>query len=286
MRQLKIEQRFTSRESLALEKYLTDIGRLELLTPEEEADLAVKIKMGDEIALEKLTKANLRFVVSVAKQYQNQGLPLNDLINDGNVGLIKAAKRFDETKGFKFISYAVWWIRQCILQSIVDNSRMVRLPNNKASGYNKINDAFRSFVQEFERDPSSEELAELLNISIREVDDVISGGNRHVSIDAPVMEGEDMTMGDMMFDEGSSPEKELIIESLQHEMQHSLKLLSEREAQVLKAYYGIGELMRAQDLEEIAEMLDLSKERTRQIKDKAILKLRRIYNKDELKGYL
>jgi RNA polymerase primary sigma factor len=286
MRQLKIEQRFTSRESLALEKYLMDIGRLDLLSPEQEADLAAKIKMGDELALETLAKANLRFVVSVAKQYQNQGLLLNDLINEGNVGLIKAAKRFDATKGFKFISYAVWWIRQCILQSIVDNSRMVRLPNSKASAYNKINNAYRSFVQEFERDPSVDEIAELLNISLREVEDVLNGANRHVSIDAPLMDGEDMTIGDTMFDEGSNPEKELIFESLQHEMNHSLKLLSEREAQVLKAYYGIGGLLRPQDLDEIAEMLDLSKERTRQIKDKAILKLRRIFNKDELMGYL
>lgn len=286
MRQLKIEQRFTSRESLALEKYLTDIGRLELLTPEEEAELAGKIKQGDDLALEKLAKANLRFVVSVAKQYQNQGLTLNDLINEGNLGLIKAARRFDETKGFKFISYAVWWIRQSILQAIVDNSRMVRLPNSKASGYNKINDAYRSFVQEFERDPTVEELAELLGLSEREVQDVLNGTNRHVSIDAPVMEGEDITMSDTISDESNNPEKDLILESLEHEVNHTLKLLSERESAVIKAFYGLGTFAQPMDMEEIAGMLDLSKERTRQIRDKAISKLKRIYNRDELKGYL
>lgn len=287
MRQIKIVNKITSRESLALDKYLTDIGKIGLLSPEDEADLARKIRDGDQDALDKLTKANLRFVVSVAKQYQNQGLSLSDLINEGNVGLMKAAKRFDETKGFKFISYAVWWIRQSILQAIVEYSRIVRLPLNKVGSYNKVNEAYITFVQEFEREPSNEELAELLEISTKEVTSLLKGSNRHVSFDAPLNGEEgDATMLDMLQDDYDiSPDGSLMEESLKEEVQQGLSILAPREVEVLSAYYGLNG-QKALTLEEIGELYDLTRERVRQIKERAIRRLRKSYNRNALRSYL
>ncbi|MGB3547713.1 MAG: RNA polymerase sigma factor RpoD/SigA, partial [Saprospiraceae bacterium] len=237
MRQLKISNKITSRESLALDKYLSDIGSISLLTPDEEADLARRIREGDDTALNKLTRANLRFVVSVAKQYQNQGLSLPDLINEGNVGLIKAAHRFDETRGFKFISYAVWWIRQSILQAILEYSRIVRMPNNKAMSHNKVNRAYLSFVQEFEREPKPEELAELLGVSVKDITATLQGRKRHVSFDAPLnSEDSDATMLDMTAGDGElNPDLNLMDQSLRDEVQTGLALLAPRERQVLAA---------------------------------------------------
>jgi RNA polymerase primary sigma factor len=287
MRQLKITNKITSRESVALDKYLNDISRIDLITADDEAYLAKKIREGDEEALEKMTKANLRFVVSVAKQYQNQGLSLPDLINEGNVGLMKAAKRFDETKGFKFISYAVWWIRQSILQSIVENSRLVRLPMNKVTSYNKINEAYVSFTQEFERDPTHEELADMLEIKVKEVTRVLSGGRRHISMDAPV--GEDdgsATMMDLYVEaDAAMPDLKLMDQSLKEEVQHGLSRLSSREVEVLSAYYGLNG-HRGLNLEEIGKLYGLTRERVRQIKERAIRRLRKSVNRDDLLSYL
>lgn len=287
MRQLKITNKITTRESLALDKYLNDIGKISMLSADEEAELARRIRTGDQEALERLTQANLRFVVSVAKQYQNQGLSLSDLINEGNVGLMKAAKRFDETKGFKFISYAVWWIRQSILQAIVEYSRIVRLPLNKVGSYNKINEAFISFVQEFEREPSTEELAEILDMSPKEVTNMLRGNTRHVSVDAPI-NGEDSeaTMLDVIMSEDEiSPDSSLMEQSLREEVQQGLSILSPREVEVLSSYYGLNEY-KALTLEEIGELYGLTRERVRQIKERAIRRLRKSYNRNELKTYL
>jgi RNA polymerase primary sigma factor len=287
MRQLKITNKITTRESLALDKYLNDIGKIDMLTADEEAELARRIREGDQEALDRLTQANLRFVVSVAKQYQNQGLSLSDLINEGNVGLMKAAKRFDETKGFKFISYAVWWIRQSILQAIVEYSRIVRLPLNKVGSYNKVNEAYLSFVQEFEREPSHEELAELLEMKPKEVANMLKGGGRHLSVDAP-MSGEDgdSTMLDVLpTDENMSPELTLMEESLKEEVQQGLSILSPREVEVLSAYYGLNG-QKSLTLEEIGDLYGLTRERVRQIKERAIRRLRKAYNRNQLKSYL
>jgi RNA polymerase primary sigma factor len=287
MRQLKITNKITSRESLALDKYLNDIGKIPMLTADQEAELARRIRAGDQEALEDLTKANLRFVVSVAKQYQNQGLSLSDLINEGNVGLMKAARRFDETKGFKFISYAVWWIRQSILQAIVEYSRIVRLPLNKVGSYNKVNEAFLSFVQEFEREPSNEELAELLDLPPKEVANMLKGNGRHLSVDAP-MSGEDgdSTMLDIIVGEDyMSPDGNLMEQSLKDEVQQGLSILSPREVEVLSSYYGLNG-QKALTLEEIGELYSLTRERVRQIKERAIRRLRKSYNRNALKSYL
>ncbi len=287
MRQLKITNKITSRESLALDKYLTDIGKISLLSAEEEAELARRIREGDQEALDKLTRANLRFVVSVAKQYQNQGLSLPDLINEGNVGLMKAARRFDETKGFKFISYAVWWIRQSILQAIVEYSRIVRLPLNKVGSYHKINGAFRSFVQEFEREPTNEELAELLDITPKDVANVLKGNTRHVSVDAPVSSEEgSATMLDFITSgEEDLPDNQLMEQSLKEEVQQGLSILSPREVEVLSTYYGLNGY-KALTLEEIGELYGLTRERVRQIKERAIRRLRKSYNRNSLRSFL
>ena len=287
MRQLKIAHKITSRESLALDKYLNDIGKIPMLTPEEEVKLAQRIREGDQNALDNMTRANLRFVVSVAKQYQNQGLSLSDLINEGNVGLIKAAKRFDETKGFKFISYAVWWIRQSILQAIVENSRIVRMPLNKVGSYNKVNDAYITFVQEFERDPSDEELADLLGITPREVQSMLRGSNRHVSLDAPLAgsEDSDATMLDVMVpEESGEPDLHLMAESLREEVALGLNILSPREMEVIASYYGLNGYQPL-TLDEIGELYGLTRERVRQIKERALRRLRKSHS-SELKAYL
>lgn len=281
MRQLKIANRITSRESLALEKYLADISKIEMISPEEETRLAAKVRAGDQAALERLTEANLRFVVSVAKQYQNQGLSLSDLINEGNVGLMKAARRFDETKGFKFISYAVWWIRQSILQAIVEYSRIVRMPHNKSTSYNRLNEAYVSFVQEFEREPTHEELAELLNVNIRDVINAMPGASRHVSFDAPVSSDEDsFTLLDMIETDGEmQPDLKLMEESLRLDIQYSLNALAPREAEVLAYYFGLkGE--KPLTLDEIGVALELTRERVRQIKERAIRRLRKTMKKN------
>lgn len=287
MRQLKITNKITTRESLALDKYLNDIGKINLLTPEQEAEMARRIRGGDHEALEILTKCNLRFVVSVAKQYQNQGLSLSDLINEGNVGLMKAARRFDETKGFKFISYAVWWIRQSILQAIVEYSRIVRLPLNKVGSYNKVNEAFISFVQEFEREPTHDELAELLNLSPKEIANMLKGNGRHVSVDAPISgEDGDSTMLDTISsDDNMSPDTSLMEQSLKDEVQQGLSILSPREVEVLSTYYGLNGY-KPLTLEEIGDLYGLTRERVRQIKERAIRRLRKSYNRNSLKSYL
>ncbi|HNL38527.1 MAG: RNA polymerase sigma factor RpoD/SigA [Saprospiraceae bacterium] len=287
MRQLKITKSITNRESQSLEKYLQEIGKVDLLTPEEEVDLAKRIKQGDQIALEKLTKANLRFVVSVAKQYQNQGLSLSDLINEGNLGLIKAAQRFDETRGFKFISYAVWWIRQSILQALAEQSRIVRLPLNKVGSLNKINKAFSELEQNFEREPSPEELAELLEITTEEVETTLGVAARHVSMDAPFVEGEDNSLLDVL-ENNSMPGTDTHLEyadSLRREIERSLSTLTDRQCDVIKLYFGIG-VEHPMSLEDIGEKFGLTRERVRQIKDKAINKLRATSRSKLLKGYL
>jgi len=287
MRQLKITKSITNRESQSLEKYLQEIGKVDLLTPEEEVDLAKRIKQGDQIALEKLTKANLRFVVSVAKQYQNQGLSLSDLINEGNLGLIKAAQRFDETRGFKFISYAVWWIRQSILQALAEQSRIVRLPLNKVGSLNKINRAFSELEQEFEREPSAEELATLLDIPTEEVETTLGVAARHVSVDAPFVDGEDNSLLDVL-ENDSTPNTDSnleYVESLRKEIQRSLSTLTERQCDVIMLYFGIG-VEHPMSLEDIGERFGLTRERVRQIKDKAINKLRSTSRSKLLKHYL
>jgi RNA polymerase primary sigma factor len=287
MRQLKITKSITNRESQSLEKYLQEIGKVDLLTPEEEVDLARRIKEGDQEALEKLTKANLRFVVSVAKQYQNQGLSLSDLINEGNLGLIKAAQRFDETRGFKFISYAVWWIRQSILQALAEQSRIVRLPLNKVGSLNKINRAFSELEQEYEREPSAEELADLLEISSEEVETTLGVAARHVSMDAPFVDGEDNSLLDVLENNkipGTDTKLEYV-ESLRGEIERSLGTLTERQCDVVKLYFGIG-VEHPLSLEDIGERFGLTRERVRQIKDKAINKLRSASRSKLLKHYL
>ncbi len=286
MRQLKITKSITNRESQSLDKYLQEIGREDLITAEEEVELAKKIKQGDQRALEKLTRANLRFVVSVAKQYQNQGLTLPDLINEGNLGLIKAAQRFDETRGFKFISYAVWWIRQSILQALAEQSRIVRLPLNQVGSLNKINKAFSRLEQEFERPPSADELAEALDLPEDKVADTIKVSGRHVSVDAPFVEGEDNSLLDVLVN-GDSPkaDRDLMMESLQREIERSLSTLTERERDVIRLFFGIGR-QHGLTLEEIGAKFDLTRERVRQIKEKAIRRLRHTSRSKLLKAYL
>jgi RNA polymerase primary sigma factor len=287
MRQLKITKSITNRESQSLEKYLQEIGKVELISPEEEVRLARKIKQGDQLALDKLTKANLRFVVSVAKQYQNQGLSLPDLINEGNLGLIKAAQRFDETRGFKFISYAVWWIRQSILQALAEQSRIVRLPLNKVGLTNKIQKAFSQLEQEFEREPSPEELAELLELETEEVSATLGIAARHVSMDTPLSEGEDNTLVDVLENPNAERANANIEhkESLKQEIERSMRMLTERQKEVICYFFGIG-VDHPMSLEDIGEKFNLTRERVRQIKDKAITKLRTNSRSRELRGYL
>ncbi|MBN1111712.1 MAG: RNA polymerase sigma factor RpoD/SigA [Bacteroidales bacterium] len=285
MRQLKITKSITNRESASLDKYLQEIGKEELITVEEEVDLAQRIKKGDQLALEKLTRANLRFVVSVAKQYQNQGLTLPDLINEGNLGLIKAAEKFDETRGFKFISYAVWWIRQSILQALAEQSRIVRLPLNQVGSLNKINKAFSKFEQENERTPSPEELAEQLDLPKEKVADTLRVSGRHVSVDAPFVEGEDNSLLDVLVNNDSPiADRKLINESLIREIERALATLTERERDIIKLFFGIG--IQELTLEEIGERFGLTRERVRQIKEKAIRRLRHSSRSKLLKTYL
>jgi RNA polymerase primary sigma factor len=285
MRQLKITKSITNRESASLDKYLQEIGKEELISVEEEVELAQRIKKGDRAALEKLTKANLRFVVSVAKQYQNQGLSLPDLINEGNLGLIKAAEKFDETRGFKFISYAVWWIRQSILQALAEQSRIVRLPLNQVGSLNKINKAFARFEQENERTPSPEELAEVLDLPKEKVADTLKVSGRHVSVDAPFVEGEDNSLLDVLTNVDSPvADKMLIDESLSKEIDRALTTLTERERDIIRYFFGIG--CQEMTLEEIGEKFGLTRERVRQIKEKAIRRLRHTSRSKLLKGYL
>jgi RNA polymerase primary sigma factor len=288
MRQLKITKQVTNRETASLDKYLQEIGRVDLITAEEEVELARRIKQGDQVALEKLTKANLRFVVSVSKQYQNQGLSLPDLINEGNLGLIKAAQRFDETRGFKFISYAVWWIRQSILQALAEQSRIVRLPLNKIGSINKINKAFARLEQEFERPPTAAELAETLDMTLDEVKQSMKNSSRHTSLDAPLKEGDESssTMMDVLrLGDTPSPDTDLMTESLRKEIERSLRTLTPREGDVIRLYFGLnGE--HPMTLEEIGERFDLTRERVRQIKEKAIRRLKHTSRSRILKSYL
>jgi len=286
MRQLKITKSITNRESASLDKYLQEIGKEDLITADMEVILAQRIKAGDQAALEKLTKANLRFVVSVAKQYQNQGLSLPDLINEGNLGLIKAAQRFDETRGFKFISYAVWWIRQSILQALAEQSRIVRLPLNQVGSLNKINKAFSKLEQEFEREPSAEELSEVLEIPEEKIADTMRVSGRHVSMDAPFVQGEDNSLLDVLVNHDSPrADSALMNESLQKEIERSLSTLTERERDVVKLFFGIG-MNHGLTLEEIGAKFDLTRERVRQIKEKAIRRLRHTSRSKLLKAYL
>ena len=286
MRQLKITKSITNRESQSLEKYLQEIGKVDLLTPEKEVDLAKRIKQGDQIALETLTKANLRFVVSVAKQYQNQGLSLSDLINEGNLGLIKAAQRFDETRGFKFISYAVWWIRQSILQALAEQSRIVRLPLNKIGSINKINKTFAFLEQAHERVPSAEEIAKELDMTVEDVKQSLKNSGRHVSMDAPLIDGEDSNLYDVLRSgESPNPDKELLHESLRTEIERALETLTPREADVIRLYFGLAG-QHSMTLEEIGETFDLTRERVRQIKEKAIRRLKHTSRSKILKTYL
>jgi RNA polymerase primary sigma factor len=286
MRQLKITKQVTNRETASLDKYLQEIGKVDLITAEEEVELAQKIRAGDTNALDKLTKANLRFVVSVAKQYQNQGLTLPDLINEGNLGLIKAAKRFDETRGFKFISYAVWWIRQSILQALAEQSRIVRLPLNKIGSINKINKMYAFLEQANERVPSAEEIAKELDMTVSDVKESMKNTGRHVSMDAPLVEGEDSNLYDVLCSgESPNPDRNLLHESLRTEIERALETLTPREADVVRLYFGLGE-KHAMTLEEIGETFDLTRERVRQIKEKAIRRLKHTSRSRILKTYL
>lgn len=283
---MRIQKQFTNRESLSLDKYLQEIGKVELLSPEEEIELAIRIKKGDTRAFEKLTKANLRFVVSVAKQYQNQGLSLGDLINEGNLGLIKAAKRFDETRGFKFISYAVWWIRQSILQALAEQSRIVRLPLNRVGALTKIGKAYSTLQQEFEREPSPEELALELEMEVSEVSAALMSSGKHLSVDAPISKGEENSLLDFIEDDQlPSPDLALMAESLKAEVSYVLAALPEREAEIIRLYFGV-DVDHAYTLEEIGEKFNLTRERVRQIKEKAIRRLRQASRSKGLKTYL
>ncbi len=286
MRQLKITKQVTNRETASLDKYLQEIGKVDLITAEEEVELAQRIKAGDQRALEKLTKANLRFVVSVAKQYQNQGLTLPDLINEGNLGLIKAAQRFDETRGFKFISYAVWWIRQSILQALAEQSRIVRLPLNKIGSINKINKTYAFLEQAHERPPSAEEIAKELDMTINDVKESMKNSGRHVSMDAPLVEGEDSNLYDVLNSgESPNPDRRLLHESLGTEIERALETLTPREADVIRLYFGLGN-QHPMTLEEIGETFDLTRERVRQIKETAIRRLKHTSRSNILKTYL
>lgn len=285
MRQLKISKSITNRESASLDKYLQEIGHEELLTTDEEVELAQRIRKGDKRALERLTKANLRFVVSVAKQYQNQGLSLPDLINEGNVGLIKAAEKFDETRGFKFISYAVWWIRQSILQAIAKQSRLVRLPLNQVGSVNKITRELNKFEQEHERKPSVDEIAERVDLPEDKIADAMKANSRHVSMDAPIADGEDSSMIDFLSGDSSNTDRELAIESLKAEVSRILKLLTDKEQKVLRAFFGI-DGSPEMTLDEIGEKYNLTRERVRQIKEKALRRLRHNTKNKLLKSYL
>jgi RNA polymerase primary sigma factor len=286
---LRISKQYTNRESQSLDKYLQEIGKVDLLTPDEEIELAKKIKSGGggaQTALEKLTKANLRFVVSVAKQYQNQGLSLGDLINEGNLGLIKAAKRFDETRGFKFISYAVWWIRQSILQALAEQSRIVRLPLNRVGALNKIGKKFSELEQSYEREPSASELAKELDMTLFEVADTLKISGRHISVDAPFAQGEDNRLLDVIQDDRQpNPDNTLMTESLKVEVRRALATLSEREAEVIRLYFGL-DREHSLTLEEIGEKFNLTRERVRQIKEKAIRRLRHASRSKQLRSYL
>ncbi len=283
---MKITKQFTNRESQSLDKYLQEIGKVDLLTPQEEIELAKEIKKGNQQALEKLVKANLRFVVSVAKQYQNQGLSLGDLINEGNLGLIKAAKRFDETRGFKFISYAVWWIRQSILQALAEQSRIVRLPLNRVGALNKIGKAYSSLEQEYEREPSATELAKELDMDVNEIADTLKISGRHVSMDAPFGQGEDNRLLDVLSnDQQPSPDQKLMEDSLRSEIERALSTLTEREGEVIRLYFGLGK-EHSLTLEEIGEKFNLTRERVRQIKEKAIRRLRHASRSKNLRAYL
>jgi RNA polymerase primary sigma factor len=283
---LKISKQFTNRDSHSLDKYLQEIGKVELLNADEEIDYSIRIKHGDQVALEKLVKANLRFVVSVAKQYQNQGLSLGDLINEGNLGLIKAAKRFDETRGFKFISYAVWWIRQSILQALAEQSRIVRLPLNRVGALNKIGKAYNSLEQEYEREPTAAEIANELEMDLEEVSETLKMSNRHVSMDAPFTQGEENSLLDILeSDENPLPDNSLMSDSLKNEIERALSTLTERESEVIRLYFGFdGE--HALTLEEIGEQFNLTRERVRQIKEKAIRRLRHTSRSKNLRAYL
>ncbi len=286
MRQLKITKQVTNRETASLDKYLQEIGKVDLITADQEVELAQRIKVGDQLALEKLTKANLRFVVSVAKQYQNQGLTLPDLINEGNLGLIKAAKRFDETRGFKFISYAVWWIRQSILQALAEQSRIVRLPLNKIGSINKINKMYAFLEQENERPPSAEEIAKKLDMTISDVKESMKNSGRHVSMDAPLIQGEDSNLYDVLnTGDSPNPDRVLMHDSLKIEIIRALDTLTPREADVVQLYFGLGE-QHPMTLEEIGETFDLTRERVRQIKEKAIRRLKHTSRSKILKTYL
>jgi RNA polymerase primary sigma factor len=286
MRQLKISKQITNRESQSLDKYLQEIGKVDLITSDEEVELAQRIREGDQMALEKLTKANLRFVVSVAKQYQNNGLTLGDLINEGNVGLIKAAKRFDEKRGFKFISYAVWWIRQSIMQALAEQSRIVRLPLNRVGSLNKISKSFSELEQKFQREPSPEELAEVLQVTTEEVVDTLKVGGRHVSMNAPFVQGEENSLLDVLEnDSEETPDSGLMVDSLKREVQRTLSTLTQREADVMSFYFGLNG-QQAMTLEEIGEKFSLTRERVRQIKEKATRRLRHSSRSKTLKSYL
>ncbi|GHC56402.1 sigma-70 family RNA polymerase sigma factor [Ulvibacter litoralis] len=286
MRQLKITKQVTNRETASLDKYLQEIGKVDLITADEEVELAQRIKAGDHVALEKLTKANLRFVVSVSKQYQNQGLTLPDLINEGNLGLIKAAQRFDETRGFKFISYAVWWIRQSILQALAEQSRIVRLPLNKIGSINKINKMYAFLEQANERPPSAEEIAKELDMTISDVKESMKNSGRHVSMDAPLVEGEDSNLYDVLRSgESPNPDRSLLHESLRTEIERALETLTPREADVVRLYFGLGD-QHPMTLEEIGETFDLTRERVRQIKEKAIRRLKHTSRSKILMTYL
>ncbi|GAA3975734.1 sigma-70 family RNA polymerase sigma factor [Mucilaginibacter dorajii] len=285
MRQLKISQSITNRESQSLEKYLHEIGKVDLISAQEEVILAQKIREGDQAALERLTKTNLRFVVSVAKQYQNQGLTLGDLINEGNLGLIKAAKRFDETKGFKFISYAVWWIRQSILSAVAEQSRIVRLPLNQIGSLSKIHKAASKLEQEFERQPTPEELAEDLEISVDKIADSLSNAGRQISMDAPFIQGEENTLLDVLQSTDAATDTELMMDSLSQEIKRSLGILAERDREVIILFFGLGGYA-AHSLEEIGEKFNLTRERVRQLKDKALMRLRHNSKSNLLQSYL
>ena len=286
MRQLKITKQVTNRETLSLDKYLHEIGKVDLLSPDKEVELAKRIKKGDREAFEVLIKANLRFVVSVAKQYQNQGLTLPDLINEGNLGLIKAAQRFDETRGFKFISYAVWWIRQSILQALAEQARIVRLPLNKIGSINKINKSFNKLEQEFHREPTPEELSEILEMAPEMIEEALKASSQHVSMDAPLRDEDGNNLYDVLLNKDiPTPDKQLMNNSLQHEIERSLSTLGEREAEIIRYYFGLNGY-RQHTLEEIGEVFGLTRERVRQIKEKAIKKLKNNYRNRLLKGYL